>query len=176
MLDLFVGEAAILFVSSAFWKRLNVSCCKSWCLFVAGGVLFDVWLPLSVVTTANRNIFMASLYSHFPHIHRLWKHYCKWPLIFLSPACSDHSSCDNQGTWSVTCWDSTWFMDLHWDVIITSAKEAMFLSVMFLWTIFSEVWTSVHLWDEFDVCQERANLDEMRIWAGVMHHDTRSSS
>lgn len=31
------------------------------------------------------------------------------------------------------------FMDLHWDVIITSAKEAMFLSVMFLWTIFSEV-------------------------------------
>lgn len=31
------------------------------------------------------------------------------------------------------------FLELHWDVIITSVTEAVFLSVMFLWTIFGEV-------------------------------------
>lgn len=42
--------------------------------------------------------------------------------MFLSPACSDHSSGDNQLTrGSVTCVRE--FMDLHWDVVITSAKE-----------------------------------------------------
>lgn len=96
-------------------------------------------MPLSVVTTANRNVFMASLYSHKSTgyeniIVSGLLYFCLQPVQIIPVVIiRGHEEVLSAEIQHVE------FMDLHWDVIITSAKEAMFLSVMFLWTIFSEV-------------------------------------
>lgn len=84
------------------------------CSFVVGRIsVRHVWSPLDVVMTEKGNLFMVSLCSHFT-THTLTGYIKKKTLLyvasfaFLSPALSDHSSCDNQGTRGcfITCWDS----------------------------------------------------------------------
>lgn len=89
---------------------------------------------LCVVMTEN--VFMLSLCSHMYIMSSLFS-------AFLSPALSDHSSCDNQGTQGcITCKKyERRYMDIHRGVP-TFAKEVVFLYQ----TIFVWVWPSLHRW------------------------------
>lgn len=158
-------------------KTVNVSCCKvlvcSWrtffclfclydCLVVLSGLQIEAYLWLSSfhtllhTSTDYVNIIVSGLwYSCLKPVQII-------PVVII------------RGTWgSVTCWDLGRYTGM---LLLPLLQRLCFLSVMFLWTIFGEAWTSLWHWDEFVLCQERANLEEMRIWAGLLHHDTCCST
>lgn len=60
------------------------------------------------------------------------------------------------------------FMDLHWDVIITSAKEVLFLSVL----LYCEIGPYSVRYDHRCVAGMNVMFARICIWAGIMHHHT----
>lgn len=142
---MFVGKAAILFVSSAFWNR-------SWMWAVVKVLarllsedffVCHVWSTFSVVMTEK--LFMASLCSHLTTHVQGMKELLVASFAFPSPARSDHSSCDNQGTRGrMKCWDSKWWMRICGSTLgccyyLCQLRRLRFCLVILLWywTIFS---------------------------------------
>lgn len=153
------------------------------CSFVVGRIsVRHVWSPLDVVMTEKGNLFMVSLCSHFT-THKLTGYIKKKTLLyvasfaFLSPALSDHSSCDNQGTRGcfITCWDSkamnedVWIYT--WMLLLPLPSRLRFCLCYFYCDIGPFL-----VRDELQCrrdecvfcffCQDWADPDEMCIWAG----------
>lgn len=110
-----------------------------------------VWIPFNVVMTPSRNIFMASFYSHVTVVC----HHCTWPVLYLSPACLDHSKCDNQ--------EEVFHAKIsgQWDVI-TSAEGLVFLMFSRHTPMKYDLEGIVGM---TDICQDGAMLG-MHTWAG----------
>lgn len=110
--SMLVGKAAILFVSK---RIVNVSCRKSYCLFSWRIFCFDTYDHLSVVMTEEKETYLWCP-SVLTALHTCTGYESiavssLFGVFFVSPACSDHSSCDNQGTWGcITCWNLKWWM------------------------------------------------------------------
>lgn len=102
-----VGKAAISCLKCVLKLILNVrAVVKSRLFKIVEGFLF--------VMTENTKLFMFLRSPSTPHMYRVWKQFLVASCAVPSPACSDHSSRDNQGTRGCsTCWESKWWMRVH---------------------------------------------------------------